>query len=108
MKPYKLDLSQFGNKVRDEITFEISNVSDAAVHPTMIYYPKGMFSVVLPSSIDPGETKKGKLKLDESVLEFNTLEKSFTIQLDDEKSSRFTVPVKRTVRKPATAHESGE
>lgn len=103
ISPYKLDLSQFGEKVRDEITFEITNISDETVHITDVFMPVNeYFEVDLPKSIKPGKTEEATLQLDEEVLD-ESFEKSFTIQLDDGNTTRFTIPVKRTLRTPAQA-----
>ncbi|MFC1475131.1 hypothetical protein ACFLQG_00650 [Candidatus Zixiibacteriota bacterium] len=56
-----------------------------------------LFEVELPNSIPAGDTKEAKLKLKETGLQTN-FEKSFTFELNDEKVSRFTIPVKRTIR----------
>lgn len=100
--PYKLDLSQFGEKVRDEIEFEITNASEEPLDLTLIDMPIGMFEVELPESLKAGQTKKGVLKLDKSVME-TSFQKSMTIEVNDTGKSRFTIPVKRTLRNPATA-----
>ncbi len=97
ISPYKLDLSQFTTKVRDKITFKISNVSDIELHPTLVCMTKDLFELELPDKIAAGGEAEAVLKLKHEALELS-FEKSFTIQLDDEKSSRFTIPVKRTVR----------
>ncbi len=97
MKPYKLDLSQFGEKLRDKIDFTITNVSDEKVDLSMISYSKDYFDVKLPASIDAGKTASGSLKLKKDVLKQN-FEKSFTFETSDKNKSRFTVPVKRQIR----------
>ena len=101
MQPYKLDLSQFSEKLRDEISFTINNVSDSKIKLTTIAFAKDYFTLELPSSIDAGKSAEGKLKLNKDAIDKN-FEKSFTIECNDEKTSRFTVPVKRTIR-PSTA-----
>lgn len=105
IKPYKLDLSQFTDKVRDKITFTITNVSDQKLDIEMISFSKDYFEVKLPSSIEAGGSAEGTLKLKKDNLE-KSFEKSFTIELNDEKTSRFTIPVKRTVRKAAKTASS--
>jgi len=100
--PYKLDLSQFGEKVRDKIEFEITNASDEPLELTLIDMPVGMFDLELPENLKAGQTKKGVLKLDKSVLE-TSFQKSVTIEVNDAGKTRFTIPVKRTLRNPATA-----
>lgn len=97
ISPYKIDLSQFGDKVRDEMKFAITNNSDAKLDLTMISTFDEYFEVDLPKSISAGETKEAVLKLKQEAVTEN-FEKSFTFELNDEAKSRFTVPVKRTLR----------
>ncbi len=97
IKPYKLDLSQFTEKVRDQINFNITNVSEYDLDLRLISGLSEMFDVSLPKSIGAGKTVEGTLKLKKNHLK-NSFEKSFTFELNDEKNSRFTVPVKRTIR----------
>ncbi len=55
------------------------------------------FEIEIPKSIGPGESGEAKLKLKEFSLD-KEFEKSFTFELDDAATSRFTVPVKRKLR----------
>ncbi|UCE23947.1 MAG: hypothetical protein JSU74_11700 [Candidatus Zixiibacteriota bacterium] len=97
IKPYKLDLTQFGEKVRDQVKFRITNVSDKSVNTSMIATSSEYFEVDLPSSVGPGESAEGVLKLKEFALD-KEFEKSFTFDLDDAPKTRFTVPVRRKLR----------
>ena len=97
IKPYKLDLTQFGEKVRSEIKFTIENVSDKPIQPKVTCWATDLFDVTVPKSIPAGKTGEGILRLSKAAVE-KAFEKSLTIQLDDEKQSRFTIPVKRTIR----------
>lgn len=106
MRPYKLDLSQFTEKVRDEMEFSIFNVSDKPIQLTMIAGDDEFFKVELPKSIPAGANATGKLKLTDKGTADN-FEKSFTFEVNDETKSRFTVPVKRTIRN-AAAVTSGD
>jgi len=100
VKPYKLDISQFGEKVRDEMKFTISNVSEQDLTLKMIYYQHDLFEIDLPESIAAGKSAEGVLRLKDPALDMS-LEKSFTFELNDDAASRFTVPIKRTVKSPA-------
>ena len=105
IKPYKLDISQFGEKVRDEMKFNLTNVSDQDIEITLIDRPEGYFELELPDMVEAGKTAHGVLKLYDDAIE-QSFEKSITIQLNDEQSSRYTIPVKRKKRaigEPATA-----
>jgi len=95
--PYKLDLSQGSDKIVDKIEFTIKNVSDAKLDLKTVSVASDFFELELPESIGPGSIEKGKLKLIKSAIE-QSFEKSFTIEVNDTNKSRFTVPVKRTLK----------
>lgn len=98
-KPYKFDISQYGEKPRRKLEFTITNVTDKKLDLKLVDMPMGMFKVSLPKNIKPGKTAKGKIELfDEFVSE--QFEKSITIEFGDDKSTRFTIPVKRVIRIP--------
>ena len=97
LTPYKLDLSQFSDKLIDKADFTITNVGDKKLDISMVSYPEDLFEVKLPKSVKPGKTATAHLKLKKDAYE-HSFEKSFTIQLNDELNTRFTIPVKRTYR----------
>lgn len=97
--PYKIDMSQFSDKVIDEAEFTINNVSEQVLDVSMIAYAKDYFSVEFPDKIQPGESASGKIKINIDYLA-KSFDKSFTFELNDPQTSRFTVPVKRTIRAP--------
>ncbi len=99
VKPYKLDISQFGEKKRDQMKFNLANVSDEELQVKLVYCSDDYFEVNLPDKLKPGQTAEAVLKLKDNVLD-QSFEKSFTFELSDEPHTRFTVPVKRTVRSP--------
>ena len=97
--PYKVDLSQFSDKVIDKAEFVITNVSEEPLDISMIAFAQDYFSVKLPDKVKPGETVSGIIKINDDYLA-KSFNKSFTIELSDPQSSRFTVPIKRTIRTP--------
>ncbi len=97
--PYKVDLSQFSDKVIDKAEFVITNVSEEPLDISMIAFAQDYFSVELPDKVKPGETVSGIIKINDDYLA-KSFNKSFTIELSDPQSSRFTVPIKRTIRTP--------
>lgn len=97
ISPYKLDLSQGESNVVDKIEFTIKNVSDAKLDLTSVSFASDFFELELPKSLAPGASDKGKLKLLKSSIE-QSFEKSFTIEVNDTNKSRFTVPVKRSLK----------
>lgn len=105
IKPYKLDISQFGQKVRDEMKFNITNVSDNDLKITLIDRPEGLFDLDLPSRVEAGKSAQGTIKLHDEAIE-SSFEKSITLELNDEEMSRFTIPIKRTMRQPGQSAAS--
>lgn len=97
MKPYKLDISQFGDKQRDEVKLTITNVSDQPYDLKMIDYPREFFALTLPETLAPGASAEVTLALTQAGLgaEF---EKSFTLEVNDTQTTRYTIPVKRKIR----------
>jgi len=101
IKPYKFDVSQFGEKTVDSREFVIENVSDTDLDLTLVDMPAGMFTIKLPKQVKAGQTEKGIIKLNHDYLE-QEFDKSLTIELNDANKTRFTVPVKRTLRVPGS------
>jgi hypothetical protein len=97
IKPDKLDMSQITEKVIDEYEFKIINRSDEDLEVILIADAPRFFELDLPKKIGAGESEEGQVKLLKSVLD-ESFEKSFTFELNDEKNSRFTVPVKRRMK----------
>lgn len=92
--PYKLDVTKRFGKAGDQVKFSIKNVSDKPVGMKTIDQPEGYWSLNLPDMIGAGESVQVVLTANESAV-VKRYEKSFTIELDDEAKTRFTVPVKR-------------
>lgn len=99
IKPYKLDLTQFGEKVRSETKFTIENISDQDLDLTTVSSPSEFISLTLPKVVKAGKTAEGVAKLTKAGVDAE-FDKAITLQLSDEKSTRFTIPVKRSIRKP--------
>ena len=97
ISPYKLDVSQFTSTVRDRITFTITNVSEMDLQPELIYMQPELFELELPYIIPARGRAEGLLILKKEAVG-RSFEKSITIQFNDEKASRFTIPVRRALR----------
>lgn len=97
--PYKLDISQYADHVRDRIDFEIKNVSDQDLDLQLIAFPSDLVTVDLPSKVAAGQTASGTVTLKPDALDKH-FERSFTFQVSDETGSRFTVPMIRKIEKP--------
>jgi hypothetical protein len=105
VKPYKLDISQFGERVRDKMKFTITNVSEQDVTLAMIADLPGLADIELPEKIGAGKSVGRHIRLHADKLE-EEFEKSFTFETSGEVTQRFTVPVKRTVKKPTAAGDA--
>jgi hypothetical protein len=105
IQPYKFDISQFGEKERSTLDFIIKNVSDVELEVKLVDMPSDMFKLTLPKKIKPGESGKGKISVLKDFVP-KEFEKSLTIELNDKLTTRFTVPIKRTIRIPGATQSS--
>lgn len=104
--PCKIDISQFADEIIDRKTFAIRNVSDRELTLTLLAGPTDLMEIDLPQSVGPGETVEGEVRLHADVLDMS-FDKSFTFELNDDDTTRFTVPVSRTIRTPASGTGEG-
>jgi hypothetical protein len=102
IKPYKVDLSQFSERVRDEMKFTIHNISEEDLDISLVSWANNFFVVDMPEKVEAGKTAEAIVTLTDEAIE-QSFEKSLTIELSDKTKSRFTIPVKRTIRtRPAS------
>lgn len=99
IRPYKLDISQFSDKVRDKMKFTIVNASDSEVTLNLVADLPNFATIDIPKKIGARQSAGGEVKLLPLVLD-KSFEKSFTIEVAGVTPSRFTVPVKRTLKAP--------
>ena len=99
LDPFKLDISQFGEAVRDRAKFSLTNVSSQELTITVVAPPDEFGILTMPQKIAPGATVEAELVLKPERLG-EELEKSFTFQVNDEHSTRYSVPVRRRLRDP--------
>lgn len=108
-KPYKLDISQFGEKKRTKAKFTINNVSKSELEVSVIDYQSRFIDVDFKSTtIKPGESASGRVTINSDRIG-ESFEKSVTFVVKGEaqkKPVRFTLPIKRTVRKLSSALDS--
>lgn len=104
ISPYKFDISQYGEKKRDELRFKITNLSGKTVHPKIISSSAGLCDISLPKEIKAGNTAEGVLRVKKEGLN-EEFEKSVTIQIDDQVQTRFTIPIKRQIRTAGVTSE---
>ena len=99
IQPYKLDLTQFSEKVIKKKKLMITKASDQNLEVSLISIPDDLFEIKLPKSIKPGKSAKGELVL-RSEAYGDSFEKSVTIEVvgvQDSDTTRFTIPVKRSL-----------
>jgi hypothetical protein len=96
-KPYKIDFSQFGKKKRDRMKVTIRNVSERDLDLELIAFPYELAEIDLPEKVKAGSSVEAELVLKAENLD-TEFGKSFTIQVNDDELTRFTVPVKRSTR----------
>jgi hypothetical protein len=99
INPNRFDLTPVGEGKKVE--FKIRNVSNKDVTLTMVSCPNDLLEVKLPEKISPGDEKSGSIKLTSKAFE-NTIEKSFTFEVNDGQATRFTVPVVRLAVAPGS------
>jgi hypothetical protein len=102
IRPYKLDMSQFGEKVRDKMPFTIANVSDVKHGLILVSYPTELMTVDMPSDVAAGASAEGLVTLTPAATE-KAFETSITFQLNDDAKTRFTIPIKRSLKSPTQA-----
>ncbi len=93
-------------RMEDFYTVDVTNLSDEKLNLKLISYPDECLSIELPKgNIDPGETKPIKVKL-KNLDDFKTygFEKSFTIEFSDSENTRYTIPVRYSVRATMGGH----
>jgi hypothetical protein len=99
LEPFKLDISQYGEEVRDRATFTVTNTSDKELKLTAVDAGKDFGVLTLPESIGPKQTVEAELVLKPEMLG-SELTRSVTFQVNDEKKTRYTVPVLRRLKDP--------
>ncbi len=95
IEPSVIDLSIPENSDYREIFFTIKNITDKKLKTSLVAYPENFFEIKLPKKIGSGKTAKGTLKI-KSIDSFDKIQKSFTIELDDENKTRITIPIVKT------------
>ena len=114
LNPTQLDFTPEEGKERNKLSTQIQNISQTRVKIEPVGYPRDLFKVRLSDSdLRPGEKTKLMVKLNRRM-ELNKFQKSITFELNDQKNSRFTVPVKkdpppakRSTKRPPTRKSQG-
>jgi hypothetical protein len=112
---YPLALSEtsltFHPENRDEeLKLKVKNVSEEKLRMRLIDYPYDLLKIdVTNKEIKPGKEKEIKVEIEDSF-EGDNFKKSFTVELSDSASTRFTVPVAllKMKPKPPVSTEKGD
>lgn len=99
VNPMRVDVSQFTKTPRRRAKFLIENRSDEDFGLSIIDSYDLNFTIELPKKIKAGETVEATVIVNENEIN-EEFTQSFTFQLDDQNKTRYSVPVKRTVRIP--------
>ena len=94
LKPFKIDFTSQTGKP-NELRFIITNVSDKDLNLKLIDYPERFLSIDLPDKVHKHSSSSGMVKLVDNI-ESDKFFKSFTIEVDDENKTRFTIPVSKS------------
>lgn len=77
----------------DEVKIKVTNRSDDKLKMRLVSHPAGVLEVdVSDKDINPGKDREIKVKIDKDFAEDN-FRKSFTFELSDPDSTRYTIPV---------------
>ncbi len=96
LKPYILDLSRIRETSIDSLTFAIRNHGDQDITLTRLSFDIIECEVTLPEMVPAGSVAFGRIKVKEEFLD-KEFKRSFTIQLNDQRNSRITIPVRRKI-----------
>lgn len=107
---------RFNDDTRNkEIEVKVVNQTKDKLRMRLVSYPLGILDVdVSDKEIKPGDDRKIKVKIDDSFEDKN-FSKSFTIELNDNAQTRYTIPVtlsqpldeQRTAAAARAPHRSG-
>ncbi|MFQ6008146.1 MAG: DUF1573 domain-containing protein [Candidatus Zixiibacteriota bacterium] len=97
LSPYNLDVSQFTERPRRKAKFLIQNKGDQDYELTLVDWSRQYFDVELPQKVKAGETVEGLVIVHQDKIN-SEFEQSLTFEINDEKHTRYTLPVKRMYR----------
>ncbi len=98
MERHRVDLPQYGDEIIDTARIVIKNISGQDLHISLIESPEEI-NVRMPKFIKAGGSASGMVRLKDSARD-KDFWKSITFEVDDEKRSRFTIPVEKSQRLP--------
>jgi hypothetical protein len=95
--PYKLEMIQYGDNPRNRIDFTLKNASEKDLTPKLVSFPVDFVTIELPSVVPANGEAKGSVIINADVTD-KPFQRSFTFQVNDDKSTRYTVPIIRHFR----------
>lgn len=96
--PLRMDFSETDVKAPDYLEYEIRNVSEQDLHIRMISASNNYVEIKLPREVGAGESVSGSVSITKAGLD-ESFAKSFTFELDDADSTRYTVSIWRQLKK---------
>lgn len=96
--PLRMDFSEKDGEAPDYLEYEIKNVSDRDLNIRMVYASNKYVKIKLPDKVGAGETAIGSVRITKEGID-KSFAKSFTFELDNEDSTRFTVAIWRQLKK---------
>jgi hypothetical protein len=97
IRPERLDVSQFGPKLRRRSRFQLENRTDQDLNITVVDSIHNSFDIKLPRKITVGETAEGLITVHEDKYE-TAFQESATIRVDDPNGFVYSLPVRRLYR----------
>lgn len=95
-QPHAFDLSRFGDKSVDSISFVVRNKSadDYNIRPVSFFAEE--CEIILPESVKANSTASGYVKVKKEFLD-KEFKGSITVEFDDKDKTRITVPIRRRI-----------
>ncbi|MFQ5453172.1 MAG: DUF1573 domain-containing protein, partial [Candidatus Zixiibacteriota bacterium] len=94
ISPYRFELSSYSDKSIDSINFVINNFSDKKVILSEVSYPLKECELFLPEFVNAKSKTSGYIKVKDEFID-KKFKSSLTIQINDDKKSRITIPIRR-------------
>ncbi len=107
MEPVKVDVSQFGEKVRRKGSFKLTNFTAHDLTITVIDSSFKSFDIKIPSQIKAGQSIEGQVTVRKDKIE-TEFEEAFTIELNDDGRTRYAIPVFRLYKPKAMLGQLGD
>lgn len=94
--PHIFDLSRFGDKSIDSISFTVSNTSDQDLNIRPVSFFSKECEIHLPETVKAGGTAGGYVKVKEEFLD-KEFTGSITVEFDNKEKNHVTVPIRRKI-----------